>query len=102
MTSSFPLPTPLFRGGLDPMCPRPAVAEPCQRLGAHELQAFRGVVAMDFLDIELPHEVDGFLGDDLSWHHDREAGWIRDDEVRRDQVGAALEPAIDLRIVQAD
>jgi len=35
-----------------------------QGLRPYEFQAFLGVVAMDFLHIELAHEVDGFLGDD--------------------------------------
>src|SRR6478609_5330594 len=80
----------LFRGG--PKRRRlTTVAKSRQGLRAHELQALHGVVAMDLLHIELAHEVDGFLSDDLSWHHDREAGRIRDDKARRDQVGAVLQ-----------
>src|SRR5258708_34555911 len=92
----------LLRGVLDLMCPRTAVTEFRQRLRAHQLQTFSGVVAMDFLDVELAHEVDGFLGNDLAGHHDREAGRVGDDEVRRDQIGTALQATVDLLIVQTD
>src|SRR5258706_12696830 len=83
---------PLFRSGFDPMRPRMAVAEFRQSLRAHELQALRGVVAVDFLHIELAHEIDGFLRDDLTGHHDREAGRILNHEIGRNRFAAALPP----------
>src|SRR4029077_7837458 len=57
---ALPIATSLLRSSLDPMGARMAVTEFCERLGPHKLQAFLGVVAMDFLHIELAHEVDGF------------------------------------------
>ena len=73
-----------------------------QRFGTHQLQALGRVVAVDLLHIELAHEVDRFLRDDLPGHHDREAGRIRNDEVGRDQIGTVLQAAVDLRIGQPD
>ncbi len=61
-----------------------------QGIGAHQLQSFGGVVAVDLLHIQLAHEVDRFLRDHLARHHDREAGRIRDDEVGGDQFGPVL------------
>ena len=72
------------------------VTEFCQRFGPYEFQAFLGVVAMDFLHIELAHEVDGFLGDDLSRHHDREARGIRDHKIGGDQLRTGLQATVDL------
>src|SRR6266481_7089779 len=102
MMSPSPLPAPLFRGSLDPVRARMAITEFRQSLWPHELQPFRGVVAMDFLDIELAHEVDGFLGDDLPRHHDREARRIRDHEIGGDEIRAALQASVDLGISEAD
>src|ERR1700704_4929501 len=98
MMSPSPLPAPSFRSSLDPVRARMAITEFRQSLWPHELQALHGVVAMDFLDIELAHEVDGFLRDDLSRHHDREARRIRNHEVGGDQFGAVLQAAIDLGV----
>src|SRR6185437_7944726 len=71
----------LFRSGPEAGSWRSATANFRQRLRVHELQPLRGVVAMNFLHIELAHEVNRILGDDLPGHHDREAWRIRDDEV---------------------
>src|SRR6478672_11610428 len=49
-----------------------------------KFQAQGCLVAVDFLHIELAHEVDGLLRNDLARHHDWEAGRIRDHELRRD------------------
>ena len=57
---------------------------------------------MDFLHIELAHEIDGFLGDDLPRHHDREARRIRDHETGGDEVGAVFQATVDLGIAQRD
>src|SRR5580704_16470825 len=81
---------------------RAAIAEFRQRLGAHEFQALHGIVAMDLLHIELTHEVDRLLGDDLSRHHDREAWRVWNDEARGNEVGTSLQTAIDLGIAEAD
>src|ERR1700722_8073693 len=59
-----------------------AVTEFCQRFGPHKLEALYRVVAVDLLHIELAHEVDRLLGDDLSRHHDRKAWRIGDNEIR--------------------
>src|SRR5882762_10555444 len=101
MMSPSPLPAPLFRGSLDPVRARMAITEFRQSLWPHELQPFRGVVAMDFLDIELAHEVDGFLGNDLPRHHDREARRIRDHEISGDQLRTGLQATVDLGIGDA-
>ena len=61
--------------------------------GLIEFQPALGLVAVDFLDIELAHEVDGLLRQHLSRHHDREARRIGDDEVGRDEVRAVLAAA---------
>src|SRR3954451_3738893 len=79
-----------------------AVTELCQRFRAHQLQAFPGVVAMDFLDIELAHEIDGFLRDDLTGDHDRKTGRIWNNETGRDQLRPALDTPIDLCVRKAD
>src|SRR3984893_28367 len=92
----------LFGGGLHPMGARMAVTEFRQRLGPYELQAFGCVVAMDFLHIELAHEVDGLLGDDLPRHHDRETRRIGDHEIGRDEIRAILQARVDVRIGGAD
>src|SRR5712675_2030454 len=102
MMSPSPLPAPLFRGSLDPVRARMAITEFRQSLWPHELQALHGVVAMDFLDIELAHEIDGFLRDDLARHHDREARRIRDHETGGDEVGPCLQATVDLGVRQAD
>src|ERR1700704_1623195 len=102
MMSPSPLPAPLFRGSLDPVRARMAITEFRQSLWPHELQPFRGVVAVDFLHIELAHEVDGFLGDDLPRHHDREARWIRDHETGGDEVGTGLQAMVDLGIGETE
>src|SRR5712664_4990030 len=98
MMSPSPLPAPLFRGSLDPVRARIAITEFRQSLWPHELQALHGVVAMDFLDIELAHEIDGFLRDDLAGDHDREPGRIWNDEVGGNQLWPALQTSIDLRV----
>src|SRR5881396_1361288 len=49
-----------------------------------QFQAQGCLVAVDFLHIELAHEVDGLLRNDLARHHDREARGIRDNEFCRD------------------
>src|SRR5262249_18397164 len=48
------------------------------------------------------HEVDRLLGDDLPGHHDREAGRIRNDEIGGDEIGAALQPYVNLGIAELD
>src|SRR5580693_8145118 len=68
----------------------------------NELQSFRSLVTVDLLDIELAHEVDRFLCQYLAGHHDREAGRIGNDEIRRNQQWALLQSAIDFLIVQPD
>src|SRR4029078_5650552 len=78
------------------------LADLCQGFDAYELQAFLGVVAMDFVHIELAHEVDGFLGDDLSWHHDREAGRVRNHETGGDEFRTSRQATIALGITQAE
>src|SRR3954467_4555075 len=92
----------LFRGIPDPVPPRLAIAEFGKCLRSHQLQPLRGVVAMDFLHIELAHEVDGLLGDDLAGHHDRETGRIRNDEACRYQLWSVLQPSVDLDIGEVD
>src|SRR4029079_16202242 len=57
------------------------------------------LVAVDFLYIELAHEVDGLLRNDLARHHDREARGIRDHEFCRDSL-AAFDHVIDLLAVE--
>src|SRR5579863_10754883 len=79
-----------------------AIAELGQCLRTHELQTLHGVVAVDLLHIELAHEVDGLLGDDLAGYHDRKTWRIGNDKTRGDQIGAVLQAAVDLRIAQAD
>src|ERR1700722_2766790 len=83
-------------------CRLMVVAERRQRLGPHKFEALHRVVAVDLLHIELAHEVDRLLGDDLSGDHDREAWRIGNDEIRRNQIGAVLQAAVDLRIVEAE
>src|SRR5688572_5727576 len=48
------------------------------------------VVAMDFLDVELAHVADRVSLDHLTWHHDGKARWIRNHEVGRHHLRAAL------------
>src|SRR5882757_5702094 len=102
MMSPLPITAILFRGGLASMRARMAITEFRQCLATHELQAPFGVVAMDFLHIELAHEVDGFLGNDLPRHHDREARRIRDHEISGDQLRTGLQASVDLGISEAD
>ena len=73
-----------------------------QRVGLQELEALPGVVAVDLLHVELAHERDDLLRDDLARHHDREAGRIRDHELRRDQLRALGEPLVDLLALELD
>src|SRR5271170_1682293 len=81
--------------------PRMAMIEPRQSFRTNQLQALHGIVAVDLLDIELSHEIDRLLGDDLPRHHDRETRRIGNDKTRRHQIGAVFQTAIDLGIVQA-
>src|SRR5215831_9040209 len=67
-----------------------------QRGRLDELQAQRSLVAVDLLHIQLAHELDDPGADNLPRYHDREAGWIGDDEVGRHQLGAALQPLVDV------
>src|SRR5438045_8438961 len=60
-----------------------------------QFQAQGCLVAVDFLHIELAHEVDGLLRNDLARHDDREARGIRDNEFCRDSL-AAFDNVIDL------
>src|SRR3979411_411363 len=71
-------------------------------LGPYTFQALSGVVTMDFLDVELAHEVDGFLSDDLARHHDRKARRVWNHEARRDQFRTVFQAPIDLRVGQAN
>src|SRR6266550_3018575 len=102
MMSPLPITALLFRGGLASMRARMAITEFRQCLATHELQASFGVVAMDFLHIELAHEVDGFLGDDLPRHHDREARRIWDHEIGRYEIRPDLQATVDLGIGEAE
>src|SRR6195256_4367041 len=102
MMSPLPITAMLFRGGLASMRARMAITEFRQCLATHELQAPFGVVAMDFLHSELAHEVDGFLGNDLPRHHDREARRIRDHETGGDEVGTGLQATVDLGIGETE
>src|SRR4051794_30701540 len=54
-----------------------------QGLRLEQLQPERGVEAMDLLHVQLAHERDRLGVDHLPRHHDREAGRVRDHEVRR-------------------
>src|ERR1700733_834035 len=101
MLAGASTPADLFRGG-SKRCWLMAIAQFRQSFGPHQLEALHRVVAMDLLHIELAHEVDRLLGDDLSGHHDGEAWWIGDDEIRRYQIGPVLQAAVDLRIVEAE
>src|SRR5580692_311321 len=101
MLAGASTPADLFRGG-SKRCWLMAIAQFRQRFGPHELEALHRVVAVDLLHIELAHEVDRLLGDDLSGDHDREAWRIGNDEIRRNQIGAVLQAAVDLRIVEAE
>src|ERR1700722_13811803 len=83
-------------------CRLMVVAERRQRLGPHKFEALHRVVAVDLLHIELAHEVDRLLGDDLSGNHNGEAWWIGDDETRRYQIAPVFQAAVDLRIVEAE
>src|SRR4026207_1336652 len=52
-----------------------ACSAPCagrQRRRLEQLQPMRGVIAVDFLHVQLAHERDRVGPDDLSWHHARE------------------------------
>ncbi len=64
-----------------------------------QFQAQGCLIAVDFLHIELAHEVDGLLRNDLARHHDREARGIRDNEFCRDSL-AAFDHVIDLLAVE--
>src|SRR5437773_1132890 len=57
------------------------------------------LVAVDFLHIELAHEVDGLLRNDLARHYDREARGIRNNEFCRDSL-SAFDHVIDLLAVE--
>src|SRR4029077_9938544 len=65
-----------------------------------DLDPAGGLVTVDLLHIELAHEGDRLVGDDLAGDHDREARWVRNDKVRRDQRRSLLEPLVHLRAVQ--
>src|SRR3954467_7072485 len=95
MMPLLPITALLFRGGLDPVRTRMAIAKLRKSLRTHQLQTLSRVVAVDFLHIELAHEVDGFLGDDLARHHNREARRIRDHETGGDEVGPGLKATFD-------
>ena len=73
-----------------------------QRVSTHELQPLGRVVTVDFLHIELAHEVDRFLCDHLAGHHDREARRIRYDEVGGDQFRTLFQSTIDFGIGKPD
>src|SRR4051794_3935032 len=81
---------------------RTAVGQLRQSLRTHQFQPLRGVVAMDLLHIELAHEVDGFLRDNLAGHHDRKAWRIRNDEVGGNQLRTVLQAPVNLRVRKAD
>src|SRR5678815_803834 len=55
------------------------------------------VVAVDFGYIQLPHEGDRFVCDDLTRHHDWEARWVRDHEIRRNERGSLFQSGLDFR-----
>src|SRR3954469_18604793 len=102
MMPLLPITALLFSGGLDPVRTRMAIAKLRKSLRTHQLQTLSRVVAVDFLHIELAHEVDGFLGDDLARHHDRETRRIRDHETGGDEVGAVFQTTVDLGIAERD
>src|SRR5438067_846036 len=81
---------------------RTAVGQLRQSLRTDEFQALRGVITMDLLHIELAHEINGFLRDDLAGHHDWKAGRIRNDESGGDQLRATHQAPIDLGVQKAD
>src|SRR3954469_12919925 len=102
MMPLLPITALLFSGGLDPVRTRMAIAKLRKSLRTHQLQTLSRVVAVDFLHIELAHEVDGFLGNDLARHHDREARRIRDHETGGDEIRTGLQPAVDLGVAKPD
>src|SRR5687768_2176549 len=61
----------------------PALAKYC---GLEQLEPEGRVVPVDFLHVELAHELDGVRRDHLARHHDREAGRVGDHEGRRHQL----------------
>src|ERR1700744_1371528 len=100
MLAGASTPADLFRGG-SKRCWLMAIAQFRQSFGPHQLAALHRVVAVDLLHIELAHEVDRLLGHYLSGHHDRETWRVRDDEIRRYQIGPVLQAPVDLRIIEA-
>src|SRR5688572_5258770 len=52
-----------------------------QRRWLEQLHALCRLVAVDFLHVQLPHERDRLVGDDLAGDHDREPRWVGNDEV---------------------
>src|SRR5688572_11616591 len=73
-----------------------------QRIGLQQLQALAGVVPVDLLHVELPHERDDLRRDDLAGHHDREARRVGDHELRGHQLRALGEPLVDLPALELD
>src|SRR6476659_7724997 len=51
---------------------------------------------MDLLHIELAHEGDDFMADDLAWNHDWKTRRIRDHKICRNQRGSVPETSVHL------
>ena len=60
------------------------------------------VVAVDLLDVELAHELDRVGLDHLARHHDREAGRVRNHEVRRHERRPLLDAPVDLGALERE
>src|SRR3982750_1936081 len=67
-----------------------------------QLEAARGIVTVDLLDIELAHEVDCLAGDHLARHEDWKTGRIGNDEIGRYHSRAIFQPVIDFRARQTN
>src|SRR5438093_13707593 len=66
-----------------------------ERVWLQQLQALPRVVAVDLLHVELAHERDDFLRNDLAGHHDRKARRVRDHELCRHELRALGQPVVD-------